>query len=416
MVRIRISLDDAQVGDLNSVIRSEMDGARISSKIKPGSTVAITAGSRGITDIARITAYIVRVAKDWGVEPFVVPAMGSHGGATAAGQTEILQSYGITKETIDAPVVSSMEVVKLGETRSGIPLFIDQKAHEADGIIVVNRIKPHTEFHGQIESGLIKMMVMGLGKHQGAIIAHRYAVKFGYERTITEIGQGILEKAPISLGIGIVENGYGQTAKIAGIAPEKFFEEEKRLLEEVRAKTPKIPFDEIDILVVDQCGKEISGTGIDTKVIGRIMNIYETELNHPKITRIILRDLTEKTHGNAIGVGLADFVTKRVADKFDYISTYVNCVTAVTPEKGRLPIVCENDRKALDLALATSGPVDLKNLRMVWIRNTSSLSEILISQGLLNEAQKRKDVQIIRDMMEIEFDEHDNLTEPWERN
>lgn len=413
MVKIRQRLDDTRVEDIDSIIRREMNRMQISSRIKSGSKVAITAGSRGITDIAKIIASIVREIKGLGAEPFIVPAMGSHGGANDVGQLEILQNYGITENSIGAPIISSMEVVKIGVTKSGIPVFIDQKAYGADHIIVVNRIKPHTEFHGQIESGLIKMMVIGLGKHQGAIVAHQFAVKYGYERTIVEMGRCILKKAPISLGVAIVENGYGQTAQITAVDPENVFEMEKRLLKEVRNRTPKIPFDDIDILVVDECGKEISGSGMDTKVIGRIMNIYESELNHPKITRIILRDLSEKTHGNAAGVGLADFVTKRLADKIDYNSTYINCVTAVTPEKGRLPIVCENDREALDFALATAGPVDSRNLRMVWIRNTSSLSEIFISQGLLDETRGKENLATAGDAMEMEFDEHGNLVEFW---
>jgi hypothetical protein len=415
LVRIRQQLDDTRIDDIDAAIQSEMEKSHLSTKIKHGTKVAITAGSRGITDIVPITASMVRKVRSWGGKPFVIPAMGSHGGATASGQLDLLEEYGMTEVNICAPIISSMEVAEIGKTESGIPVYIDQEAFNADHILVVNRIKAHTEFKGQIESGLFKMMVIGLGKHQGAIVSHQFAVKYGYERTIKEVGQFILERAPISLGIGIVENGYGQTAKITAIEPRDFFRMEKKLLEEARVKTPRLPFDEIDILIVDECGKEISGTGMDTKVVGRIMNIYELEVDEPRITRIILRDLSEKTHGNAIGVGLADFVTKRVVAKIDYRSTYINCVTAVTPEKGKLPIVCENDREALEFAMATAGPLNLDTARIVWIRNTSKLDELFISHGLLAEVRRKENLKIVEDEYEIKFDDSGHLIEFWER-
>ena len=413
IIRIRQRLDDTRVEDVDLVIRNEMKKLQISSRIRNGSNVAITAGSRGITDIVEIIASIVREVKSGGGNPFIVPAMGSHGGATSDGQLEILREYGITEDSVGAPIVSSMEVIQIGETQSGIPVFIDRKAYEADHIIVVNRIKPHTEFHGQIESGLMKMMVIGMGKHKGTIIAHKFAVKYGYEQTISEIGKNILEKAPVVLGLGIVENGFRQTAQITAIDPKNFFEMEKKLLEVATTKMTKIPFDKIDILIVDEAGKDISGTGMDTKVVGRIMNIYEPELNQPQITRVILRDLSEKTRGNAIGVGLADFVTKRVTEKIDYRSTYLNCVTAVTPEKGRLPIVCENDKEALDFAIATAGPVDADSVRVVWIKNTSSLDDMFVSQRLLTEVQEKENLEIAGDTAEMGFYQNGNLVEFW---
>jgi hypothetical protein len=411
MIKIRQQLDGTCVADLNSVVKLEFGKSKLSSRIKPGVKVAITAGSRGITDILAIITLLVKEVKGRGGIPFIVPAMGSHGGATAEGQLQILAEFGITEKSVGAPIVSSMDIVNVGQTKSGIPVLLDRNACSADHIIVLNRIKPHTEFHGQIESGLMKMMTIGLGKHEGTILAHRFAVKFGYERTITEIGLHALKKAPISLGVAIIENGYGQTAQITAVEPEHFLETEKKLLEVARDKTPKLPFDKIDILIVDECGKEISGTGLDTKVVGRIMNIYEQELNHPKITRIVLRDLTEKTHGNVIGVGLADFVTRRVAEKFDSKPTYINSITAVTPEKARLPIVCENDKEAVDFAMATAGPVDVENVRIVWIKNTSKLSEMWISQGLLNEAREKEILELLDKTRDLAFDEHDNLIE-----
>ena len=338
-----------------------------------------------------------------------MPAMGSHGGANAEGQKQVLAEYGITVDKVGAPIISSMEVVNIGDTESGIPVLIDRNAFEADHIIVFNRVKAHTEFHGTIESGLMKMMVIGLGKYQGACSAHKYAVKYGYEKTLLEIGSYILKKAPITMGIATIENGYNNIAQISAVDSSNLIEREKELLKYARSISPKLPFNELDVLVIDEAGKHISGTGMDTKVIGRIMNIYEPEVDCPKITRIILRDLSDKTHGNAIGVGLADFVTKKVAEKIDYRTTYINSITAVTPEKGRMPIVCENDKEALDFAIETSGPVSANNVRLAWIKNTSSLSEMYISEGLLAEIENDKRVEIMREAGEIRFDKGNNF-------
>lgn len=412
MTILRQQLDNTEVNDVPSAVKEEMKLIHLPALITPGSKVAITAGSRGITDIVPVLGAVVREVKEAGAQPFLVPAMGSHGGATAEGQLEILEDYGITEQSMGAPIVSSMQVVTIGKTRDGIPVMIDRHAAEADHIIVVNRIKPHTEFQGCVESGLMKMMVIGLGKHQGTLIAHDHAVKYGYEHTIVTMGQCILDNAPITCGVGIIENGYGKTARITAIISEGFVDAERALLREANTKTPKLPFDKLDILIVDECGKEISGTGIDTKVVGRIMNIYELEVKKPVITRIILRDLTPKTHGNALGMGLADFITRRAADKIDFRSTYVNCVTAVTPEKGRLPIVCETDREALDFAIATAGPVDSENLRLVWIKNTSCLGEMFVSNALAAEGKKMPGVTLHGDSFPLVFDEEGTLKRP----
>jgi hypothetical protein len=409
MIRIVQRLDDSEIGNIDLAVAAEMQKIELSSRIKPGSKVAITVGSRGITDNVSITSAIIAKIRELKAEPFVVPAMGSHGGATAEGQKAILSEYGITEKNVGAPIISSMEVDEIGITSSGIPVTIDHAANSADHIIVVNRVKPHTEFQGEIESGLMKMMVIGLGKLKGTITAHNYAVKYGYEQTIMEMGQCILANAPVVMGIGIIENGFGKTSQITACLPERLIDTEKEMLRIARQKSLKLPFDQLDILIVDECGKEISGTGMDTKVIGRIMNIYELEVNSPKITRIILRGLAEKTHGNAIGIGLADFVTRNVADKIDYRSTYVNSVTAVTPEKARLPIVCENDKEAVDFAIATAGPVDADSLKLVWIKNTSTLAEMAISEGLQDEARTNRGVKLLDEMFDLEFDANGNL-------
>ncbi len=409
MMKIRQRVDNREVENIGAEVSSELKKIDIKGKIQPGDRVAITSGSRGIANIADIIKTVVKEIRLTGANPFIFPAMGSHGGATAAGQLEIVEDYGITEYNIGVPIVSSMETVQIAETEGGIPVYIDKHAYEADHVIVINRIKKHTEFHGHVESGLMKMMVIGMGKHKGAIIAHKYAVKYGYEKVLTDIGQSIIKNAPILIGIGIIENGYGKTAQITAIEAENIYETEKKLLKFSRNITPKLPFDNIDILIVDECGKQISGTGMDTKVVGRLMNIYETPLESPKITRIILRDLSDDSHGNAIGMGLADFITRRVFDKIDYETTYVNSVTAVTPEKARIPVICKNDREAMDFALATAGPVDFDSLKIIWIKNTSSLFEMFVSHGFMNKVKERDDLEIVGVPFEMTFDDKENL-------
>ncbi len=412
MVKIEQSLDDTKIKNLKATIITELQKVKFENLIQKGATVAILAGSRGISNLTEIIALLVQEVKNIGATPIIIPAMGSHGGATAEGQKEVLSELGITEAGVGAEVVSSMETIELIQTASGIPVHIDRTAFDVDHIVVVNRIKPHTEYFGKTESGLIKMMAIGLGKHNGAICAHNYAVKFGYEKTLAEIGQAIIEQAPVALGIALLENGYGQTAAISAILPTEIYTSEQQILEEARLKTPKLPFSELDILIVDEIGKEISGTGMDTKVIGRIANIYEPELDYPRITRIMVRNLTDQSHGNAIGVGLADFITQKLRDKIDLKTTYINSITAVTPEKGCLPIVCENDREALEFAVATAGPINAKNARVAWIKNSSKLGEMHISEGLVSEVQRMSNVRIVSEPLELAFDEQGDLKTP----
>ncbi len=412
LAEIRQRLNDVRVANVDAAVAEEMKRAGLAGRIKRGSRVAVTAGSRGITDMIAVLRATVNEVKGVGAHPIIIPAMGSHGGATAEGQTEMLAGLGVTEGAVGAPIVSSMDVVDMGTTREGIPVAFSLDAMKSDHIIVVNRVKPHTEFNGRIESGLTKMMVIGLGKYRGAINAHNWAVRFGYEHTLIASGRHILKGAPIALGIGIVENGFGRAAKIEAVTPENFVEEEAKLLELARENCPHLPFDRLDILIVDESGKEISGTGMDTKVIGRIMNIYEPPLDHPRITRIVLRDLTEKSHGNGLGVGLADFVTQRVADKLNRDYTDVNCVTAVTPEKGRLPIIGKTDQMAVDYAFASAGPVTSDDVRLCWIRNTATLDRMYVSETLLKEAVAQMGIEVTSGLCEMEFNGNGGLQPP----
>jgi len=411
IVRIRQTLDLSRLDEPGRAAAEQLSALLARTPLKPGARVALTAGSRGITDIAPTLAAAAAALRAVGASPCIIPAMGSHGGATAEGQVKVLATLGITEESMGAPILSSMDTVVLGHTPEGLPVHLDKLAMECDHILAVNRIKPHTEFSGRIESGLTKMLVIGLGKRHGAEESHRFAVRHGYEHTLISACRVILDQAPILGGLGILENGVGQTAQIALVEPGNWFDAEAALLERARAMCPKLCFDPLDVLVIDESGKRISGTGMDTKVIGRIMNIYEKELTKPRITRIVLRDLARPNDGNALGIGLVDFITRKVADQVNPAYTMVNCVTAVTPEKGRMPLVCENDRQALDFALASAGPITPQALRLAWIRNTSTLEEMWVSTALAEEARQRTGIEILGPARDMAFDSAGDLVE-----
>jgi hypothetical protein len=382
-------------------------------EIEKGARLAITAGSRGIANIDRILRCLVAFFKAKGAEPFLVSAMGSHGGGTARGQREVLESMNITEATMGVPIVVSMEVVEIGRSSFGFPVLVDKHAAEADGIVVVNRIKPHTEFEGPIESGLMKMMAIGLGKHKGCFAVHQQTVTYGYRRVIPEVGTVILDKLPVKLGIGIVENIYEETAVVQAILPPRFEEGEKQLLARAKGLMARLPFDEIDVLVVDQIGKNISGSGMDTNVIGRIMFVGEKEPERPKITRIVVLGLTEGSHGNAAGIGLADFTTRRTVEKIDLEVLAVNAIAAMTPEKGRIPIALETDRGAVEAALQTIGAIPSQEARLVHIKNTLELVELEVSKTLLPIVEEHSDLEIVAEKGTLAFDEAGNLNSNW---
>jgi hypothetical protein len=412
IAQISQHIDTTTVADIDQVIAAEMQRLKLRDRVKSGARVALSAGSRGITDSVAVIRAVIHELKQIGAQPVIIPSMGSHGGATAEGQAEMLEGLGLSEKTLGAPVVSSMGVVELGKTEEGIPVVFSKDALACDNIIVINRIKPHTEFSGKIESGLTKMLVIGMGKHEGAIRTHNWAVRFGYEQTLISSADLLIKKVPVAMGIGIVENGFGQAARIEAVSPENFVEEEVRLLEYARQTCPHLPFDRLDVLIVDEGGKEISGTCMDTKVIGRIMNIYEPPLTHPYITRIVLRDITNTSHGNGLGIGLADFVTRRLTEKLNRSITDLNCVTAVAPEKARLPIVAETDRDAINQAIATAGPVTPDDIRLCWIKNTMKLDTMYVSKALLEEVSARSELKKLTDLTPMNFNEADELLAP----
>ena len=390
-----------RVADIPAAVSRAMAAAQL--PIKRGDTVAVGAGSRGVANID----VIVRAAVDWlrelGARPFVFPAMGSHGGATAAGQRDVLAHYGITEAAMGCEVRAGMEVVQVGEAL-GLPVWLDRIAAEADWIGVVNRVKPHTDFKGEIESGLFKMMTIGLGKYQGATQYHRANVNHGYETVITAVGREMLARARIGFGLGIVENGHDETARIEAFAARDLEAGERRLLKSAREWMARLPFSPIDVLVVEEIGKNISGAGMDTNVIGRPSNPHEPFPADPKILWIVALDLTEQSYGNATGIGNADFTTRRLAEKIDWKPTAINCLTACAPNGAKLPLVFDSDREAVQSALGCIGLVAPEAARVIRIKNTLLLGEIECSEAYLPEIEKRSDLAVLGEARPLGFD------------
>jgi len=413
MVRVRQKIHAPKIDDYISALKAELERAGLKERIKPGAKIAITAGSRGIAHIVEILATIVGEVKAAGGEPFIVPAMGSHGGATPEGQIEVLRRLGITPETVGAPIHASMEVEEVGRLSNGVPVYVDRLAMRSDGIIVVNRVKPHTDFKGRIESGLMKMMVIGLGKQKGAEVIHRYQLE-GYHKLIPEAARLIMKRAPIIMGVAIVENARHEIALIKALKPEEIEEEEAKLLEIAKDLMARIPFREIDVLIVDEMGKDISGVGMDTNVIGRFWaSPEEREIRAPRIKRIVVLDLSEESNGNAVGIGLADLTTERLVSKIDFETTFMNCLTSTWPETAKIPPFLSNDRDAILMAIRCCGPIDPLKAKIVRIKNTLELEYMWISEGLYEIVRQDKElserIEILGEPEDMQFDVLGNL-------
>ncbi len=406
MFRIRQVVEAPQEIDIEAAVTRELDTLDFSRMITPGSTIAVAAGSRGIANIDTITRRVVASLKDAGADVFLFPAMGSHGGGTAEGQKEILASLGISEAAMGAPIRATMETREIGRSRFGFPVLVDTYAAEADGIVVINRIKPHTDFQGPIESGLMKMLAIGMGKHRGCVEVHRQTVQFGYREVIPAIGEVILENLPVLFGIGILENAYDETAQIHAIPGKEIPDREARLLEHAKKIMARLPVDQLDVLIIDEMGKNISGTGMDTNVIGRVMFIGEPEPVKPEITRIVVLDLTEPSHGNAVGVGLADFTTRHLLGQVDFKAVATNAIAAMTPEKGRMPIALDTDREAVSAALQTIGPIAPEDARILHIKNTLELSVMEASAALKSDLQKVDGIAVEGPMGPLAFDDN----------
>ena len=409
MYRLRQRFEGPAIHDIPATVAAELARAGVAATVKPGQTVALTAGSRGVANIATIVKATAEYLKAIGAKPFIIPAMGSHGGGTADGQLDVLRHYDITEETMGVPLRATMEVVQLGETADGLPVWLDKYASEADHIGVINRVKPHTDFSGAIESGLLKMMAIGLGKYHGAQHYHRANVQYGYEHVIRSVGRTVLQQARIAFGLGIIENGYDQTAVIQAVRASEFEDTELRLQALAKQLAARLPFDFIHLLIVEEMGKNISGAGMDTKVIGRIMNIIEEAPKHPRILRIYVRDLHDDSYGNATGVGLADFVSRRLVNKIDSRATYINCLTGLSPESARIPITFDSDREAVEAALGTIGMVKPEEARIIRIQNTLLLEELEVSEAFLPEVRGRTNLEVLWGPKGLMFDGNGGL-------
>lgn len=406
MAKVRQTFDRPRVADVESELLRKLQESGVLSKVKPGHRIAITAGSRGITSLPLMLKMLVSEVKRVGGEPFLFPAMGSHGGATTEGQRDMLVGMGITEEHVGAPIRATMETVEIGTSDNGFPVHLDRFAHEADGIVVVNRIKPHVAFRGKCESGLMKMIVIGMGKQKGADICHELG--FGkMAENILAIGQVTLAKANILCGIGILENAYHETARLEVLDGKDIPQREPMLLEEAWRLYPKIYFEQLDVLIIDEIGKDISGTGFDTNVVGRYHTPFVS--GGPTITRVAVLDITDRSHGNANGLGILDFTTRRVFDKFSFNNTYPNSLTSTVPTSVKIPMVLKNDRQAIQAAIKTSNILDKSNVRLVRIKNTVTLDEIAVSENLLPEVESNRFLAPLGKPCVLSFNDQGNL-------
>ncbi|TDF96564.1 lactate racemase domain-containing protein [Paenibacillus piri] len=406
MVKIRQKFDGTKLDDLAGELERELQKPGTIDRIKPGQQVAVAVGSRGVANIDLFTKITIDAIKKAGGHPFIVPCMGSHGGATAEGQKEVLHHLGVTEEAMGAPIRSSMEVVKLDQLPNGLPVYVDQIASTADAIVVINRVKPHTAFRGRIESGIMKMIAIGLGKQKGAEACHQLGFKYMAEN-VPAMANIMIDKLPIVFGVAVVENAYDQTCRIEALPAEQIEAREEELLIEAKARLPKILFDQIDVLVIDYIGKNISGDGMDPNITGR----YPTPYAHggPDVSKMAVLDLTPETKGNANGVGTADFTTQKLVDQMDLHATVVNGLTSTVCAPTKIASTLDNDLYAIKAAVKTCNILDYTKCRLVRIKDTLHLGEIEISVNLLEEAKQHPDIEVLSEPYDLQFDSEGNL-------
>jgi hypothetical protein len=409
LLTVRQKFPDRRIQDNSGTVQRELSTAGFASRLIPGSRVAIGVGSRGIANIATIARSIVEFWKAQGMQPFIFPAMGSHGAATAEGQAGVLAHYGITQESMGCPIRSSLDVVSLGRTPEGIPAFMDRNAHEADSVMLVGRVKWHTDFAGKIESGLFKMMAIGLGKFAGARSYHSYAYKLGLEQVIRSIGRQVLASGKILGGLAILEDAHHHTAQLTAVPVDGMEQREEELLALVKSWMGRIPLD-LDLLILDEIGKNISGAGMDTKVVNRgVQGQYNPWPEAPRIERIYVRDLSTLSYGNGVGLGMADIVADRLVEKIDWNPTRINALTASTPAASRIPIHLSTDRECLEAIASTVGKIDPGEMTLGWLRNSLELSVIGLSENLLPQIRSHPLLEVTGPAREIEFDSAGNL-------
>jgi len=404
--RVRQKFERPKVADVSATVHREFKHIGVAEHVRPGQRVAITAGSRGIANIAAILKATVEFFRAAGAQPVIVAAMGSHGGGTADGQRVILRNYGITEEFCGCPVHTRMETTVIGRTAEGIPVHFGCDALAADHVVVVGRVKPHTELFGDHQSGLMKMLLIGLGKHEGAKIYHRAFVDHSFDHIVRSVGRRVIEKGRILAALGIVENAYDETGLLRAVLPQEIEAQDKELLALARRWLPRLPFDHADLLLVDEIGKEISGCGMDTNVTGRKRyEHWSAEDEFPKIKRIAVRGLTQQTHGNATGLGKSEYCLTRVVEAMDKRITYINVATACYPQVAMIPPHYDTDRELLDVALSSIGLTDPPHAKVMWIRNTLQVEEVECGEAFLPLARERADLEILTEPREMIFDE-----------
>lgn len=384
-----------RLSDIPAAVEGQMRGLRLRDRVRPGQTVGITAGSRGIANIAVILKGIVDHFRALGASPFLVPAMGSHGGGTADGQVKMLASLGVTEASTGAPIRATMDTVVVAQTSTGMPVHFDRYAAAADHVFVVNRVKPHTRFVGPVESGLHKMMLIGLGKHAGAKVYHAGILTMSFPEIIEQVAEQVLRVCRVCGGMAILENSEDETAIVEAVQPEDFGRREPELLSQANEWLPRLPFADVDLLIVDRIGKNISGVGMDANVIGRKFNDHSaTSLDSVRCRRIFVRGLTKETYGNGTGIGLAEFTTRRVVEQIDPVVTRVNCITGNHPEAAMIPITFETDREAVEAALTTIGMIAPQDARVIQISNTLHLSRVRVSEAYFEEVRGNSRLQM----------------------
>ncbi|HEY3426462.1 MAG TPA: lactate racemase domain-containing protein [Negativicutes bacterium] len=406
MVKVHQKFDAPEVTDVPATLREQLAKPGVGDRIKPGMSIAIAVGSRGVADIPVLTRVVVEEIKKRGGKPFVVPAMGSHGGATAEGQEMVLANLGVTAETVGCPIKSSMEVVEVGRLDNGLPVLIDKNAYQADGIVVINRVKSHTAYRGPCESGIAKMITIGLGKQKGADSCHAYSFKYMAEHVV-EMAKIKIARTNILFGIGTIENAYDRIASIVAVPAENLIETDQQMLVEAKIRMPKILFDQMDVLIVTQIGKDCSGDGMDPNITGRYPTPYAS--GGPDIAKLVVLDLTEATHGNANGMGPGDFTTRKLFNKIDFEATYTNALTSTVCTPIRIPMILDTDKEAIKAAIKTCNNRNILQARVVIIKDTMHLGEVYISEAMLAQAQDNPNITIIGELAEMKFDSDDNL-------
>jgi len=405
MIKARQKFNNPRVSDIPTTVEAELDKLLLQKKIKPGARIAVTAGSRGIASIPLILKCCLDKLLQLGAKPFIVTAMGSHGGATAEGQLSVLERLGITESSMGAPILSSMEVVQVGTLPSGHPVYMDRYAWESDGVLAVNRIKTHTSMLGEVESGLMKMISVGLGNEKGCSSIHQR----GLDKTIPGTARVVLTTNKILGGLAIIENSAEEIAELQAVEANKMEDSEKDLLATAKELIPRLPFEKLDVLIVEEIGKNISGTGMDTKVIGRLMLPHLPEPSTPRVNIIVALDLSEKTGGNSLGIGLADITTRKLVQKIDFQAMYKNAMATGFLNRASIPITIDNDREAILLALRANACSEAEKARIVRIRNTLELRELYFSEALSEEAHSNTILEILSDPQPMVFDEQGNL-------